>query len=316
MWGDFMKGNISKKKGLLSEMTNDHLDYISDKLYGKVGFTREDFEKLKEETAQEYNDLAEVVVSKEDVANKSTTIDDNADDVKYPTTKAVKVYADKSKERAVKEASELIMKEVSDNYYNKTVVDNKISSIFKYCGTVEFARELPQYNVNENIGYVYNILKSNDELDESIILVYPSVNVEWYGKVSLISDSYYLTIKDKDGNDITQSLPEGQGMTLIHNAPYPTWDGFPYTSINFNLTDNTTNGWRVSIDDTLLDIIEDKDNIYFSQYMYDILEPKAGDNVVWNGYMWDILSGTIDLSDYATKEDVAKAILDSWGVGV
>lgn len=38
---------------------------------------------------------------------------------------------------------------------------------------------------------------------------------------------------------------------------------------------------------------------------------KAGDNVVYNGNSWDNLGGTIDLSDYATKLDVEKAVMNS-----
>lgn len=36
---------------------------------------------------------------------------------------------------------------------------------------------------------------------------------------------------------------------------------------------------------------------------------KAGDNVIWNGESWDNLSGFIDLSNYPTNLDVAKAIV-------
>ena len=38
---------------------------------------------------------------------------------------------------------------------------------------------------------------------------------------------------------------------------------------------------------------------------------KAGDNVIWNGKAWDNLSGFIDLSNYPTNSDVAKAIVDT-----
>lgn len=38
---------------------------------------------------------------------------------------------------------------------------------------------------------------------------------------------------------------------------------------------------------------------------------KAGDNVIWNGKAWDNLSGFVDLSNYPTNEDVAKAIVDT-----
>ena len=38
---------------------------------------------------------------------------------------------------------------------------------------------------------------------------------------------------------------------------------------------------------------------------------KAGDNVIWNGKAWDNLSGFVDLSNYPTNEDVAKAIVST-----
>lgn len=36
---------------------------------------------------------------------------------------------------------------------------------------------------------------------------------------------------------------------------------------------------------------------------------KAGDNVCYNGNEWDNMGGTVDLSDYATKSDVEKAVM-------
>lgn len=38
---------------------------------------------------------------------------------------------------------------------------------------------------------------------------------------------------------------------------------------------------------------------------------KAGDNVIWNGKAWDNLSGFVDLSNYPTNADVAKAVVDT-----
>lgn len=38
---------------------------------------------------------------------------------------------------------------------------------------------------------------------------------------------------------------------------------------------------------------------------------KAGDNVIWNGTAWDNLSGFVDLSNYPTNSDVAKAIVST-----
>lgn len=38
---------------------------------------------------------------------------------------------------------------------------------------------------------------------------------------------------------------------------------------------------------------------------------KAGDNVIWNGTAWDNLAGFVDLSNYPTNSDVAKAIVST-----
>lgn len=114
-------------------------------------WTEEDKEEIR-------NDLGEIVADKEDAANKSTTIDDNADDVKYPTTKAVKVYADKSKERAVKEASELIMKEVSykqdiGNMFTGALTDTIIDY---WLGEEDYPNvKALQYYVNDKISDYY-----------------------------------------------------------------------------------------------------------------------------------------------------------------
>lgn len=35
---------------------------------------------------------------------------------------------------------------------------------------------------------------------------------------------------------------------------------------------------------------------------------RNGDNIVYNGYFWDVMSGMVDLTAYATKEDISDAI--------
>ena len=122
-------------------------------------WTEEDKEEIR-------NDLGEIVADKEDAANKSTTIDDNADDVKYPTTKAVKVYADKSKERAVKEASELIMKEVSDkqdigNMFTGNLTDATIDVLGEELYPNNKALK---YYVNDKLSDYYTKEEVNDSL--------------------------------------------------------------------------------------------------------------------------------------------------------
>ena len=47
-------------------------------------------------------------------------------------------------------------------------------------------------------------------------------------------------------------------------------------------------------------------NIESSSLEYGIL---SGDNVVWNGHSWDKLAGAVDLSSYATKQEVKEDLL-------
>ena len=63
----------------------------------RVGITEIPTDYLAWDTIN-LKDIAELKTDKEDISNKSDTIDDTADDVKYPTTKAVKDYVDTSAE--------------------------------------------------------------------------------------------------------------------------------------------------------------------------------------------------------------------------
>jgi hypothetical protein len=56
-------------------------------------------------------------------------------------------------------------------------------------------------------------------------------------------------------------------------------------------------------------LVGDVWNIETGDIVHDI---KAGDNVVWNGTTWDKLAGTVDLSDYITKEEFTpvKTVVD------
>lgn len=55
-------------------------------------------------------------------------------------------------------------------------------------------------------------------------------------------------------------------------------------------------------------LVGDMYNVVKADTMHNI---KAGDNVCYNGNEWDNMGGTVDLSDYATKSDVEKVVMDS-----
>ena len=53
-------------------------------------------------------------------------------------------------------------------------------------------------------------------------------------------------------------------------------------------------------------LVGDMYNVVKADTMHGV---KAGDNVCYNGNEWDNMGGTVDLSDYATKSDVEKAVM-------
>ncbi len=95
-----MKGNLSKRKGLLSEITEKHLSQIVNSLKEKV---------------------LSVLVLKEDVANKVTSLSADSTDIEYPSAKAV--YGIK------KALSEQVETELEDIKLTKEDVANKETEI-------------------------------------------------------------------------------------------------------------------------------------------------------------------------------------------
>ena len=95
-----MKGNLSKRKGLLSEITEKHLSQIVNSLKEKV---------------------LSVLVLKEDVANKVTSLSADSTDIEYPSAKAV--YEIK------KALSEQVETELEDIKLTKEDVANKVTEI-------------------------------------------------------------------------------------------------------------------------------------------------------------------------------------------
>lgn len=51
-----MKGNLSKKKGLLSELTKEDLEFIVESLMSRGAVTQEDLESIKKELHREINE--------------------------------------------------------------------------------------------------------------------------------------------------------------------------------------------------------------------------------------------------------------------
>ena len=191
--------------------------------------------------------------------------------------------------------------------YTKDEVNSKISSVYKYRGTVDISYFLPYLALGENVGDVYNIRKKTN-----LVLVHEYEIPEWRGRTFLMDkNNNFLNIYAPHDVNITDYLTE---ETVLY---------CPEKNIKICLKQYIDAlGWRFTatkVDSGESIDLEDNEELTFTKYTLPNFSYNAGDNVAWTGYYWDVLSGTIDidLSDYYTKDETdnivnnAEQILDA-----
>lgn len=176
-------------------------------------------------------------------------------------------------------------------YATKEDVNIRLSSVYKYKGTVEKFVDLPQ---NAEIGDVYNIANE--------------YSVSKYVKPVTIVDSYL------DGDYSYAYVNSGNGTDMppwVFNAPIAN-------VLNANLNKVTEAGWNdISVLECQTGIQLEIGKTYYLEY-FGVSEAdlsyergmincefsvNAGDNVAWTGVEWDVLAGTVDTSAFAIKSD-------------
>ena len=209
-----------------------------------------------------------------------------------------------------------------DNYYTKTEIDSKVSSIYKYKGTVPSAMLLPDTN---DVGDVYNTifagyvpmhkennytltgisyqgnLTTNTEItltfNNNVATNFAGIPIDgadiafWFdsdyffiGKIiSHSNNSYVVKIANLDTTDTMYN--SNPCIETIMNYSY----GFSSGSIT-SVTLQSVHYW--------LNFASGVDYEYI---------PKGG-NVAYTGTSWDSLGTTVDTSNFATKNDIANAI--------
>lgn len=215
-----------------------------------------------------------------------------------------------------------IISELNNNYYSKDIVDSKVSSVYRYKGTVPSAMLLPD---SKEVGDVYNTVFSgyipfqternyiltgisyegsltvdteitltfeNDvlsymygiPLDDCDIAFWFDSDYFFIGKVvSASTNSYVVKVADLDIRDTEYSRnPCFAGISYYK-------DEFSSGSIT-SLTLQSVNYWK---------------NVG-SGIKYEFI-PKGG-NVAWTGTTWDSLGTTVDTSNFATKNEMNNAI--------
>ena len=195
--------------------------------------------------------------------------------------------------------------------YTKDEVDNKIGSVYRACGT-KTTSTLPY---NPNLGDVYNLSVSGEnnpygQRNDVVINIFQNEHI--------VIDELYV-------NEKYMYITNTRGVELLSH--YPTnseredWENNRVILVT-GIDNETNTTYNVMLDayvDSVGDgyaIVKWKQNYWWDgakEEYYNELEISAiewefkvadGDNVVWTDTGWDKLSGTIDTSNFATKEDI------------
>ena len=217
---------------------------------------------------------------------------------------------------------------------NKEYVDSKLSTVYRYKGTIDYYFELPQ---SPEVGDVYNIRYASGENYEEKPMLYSNYIIEdatippfsetglegFYIDIEYDSKPAFLNGETLDigvYSPILDSTMTNFKVPILDSCPDPATSGAFYGSgyVTIFVVKSEapfSNAANSSDYDTRYDEIYDyiinhpwspneKPLLDFGEIKYEFISPIAvndGDNVAWTGSEWDKLASTVDLSNYAEK---------------
>lgn len=203
------------------------------------------------------------------------------------------------------------------DHYTKSEIDNKISSVYRYKGTVPSAMLLPD---SKEVGDVYNTtfggyvphsqlknytltgisFEGSLTTDTEITLTFDNAVSEMIEDVAFWLDSYYFFI----GKVVSIST----NSYVVKMADLDTTD----TIYSMNPCDEAINYYQYLFSSGSITSLVININ-YFTNFgsgiSYEFI-PKGG-NVAYTGSTWDSLGTTVDTSNFATKTEVDNAITNA-----
>ena len=169
-----------------------------------------------------------------------------------------------------------------------TAIKNAISAVYRFKGSVSIDAINAMYSLSKNIGDVYNIIDSGTIEDREV--------------------SVMGTVLSVDSDGLTVIRANDSSLNELRNQFYTTNVIIGGASENYNVVgtsiDSSTNTVKFFVQNLGLEVGSLRPMGYILKG-FDVIE---GDNISWTGSYWDKLSGTIDLSNYYTKEEVESLI--------
>lgn len=214
----------------------------------------------------------------------------------------------------------------SDDVYTKTEIDSKVSSVYRYKGTIENYTSLPTSGLT--VGDVYNIENA----------IYPTVSTKY--AMSVAFDNAYTTGSESNltyvyqyiiGEHYTHLGDSTEFYVYVQDKKSGLYEAASVSFTDVEVTELTTEDPDGNVEVLGLNVTFKITDSSFEKYndyasygeLYiqevgsetdstkgtairvadDIMKARvnAGDNVAWTGSEWDILAGTVDLSNYAKK---------------
>lgn len=193
--------------------------------------------------------------------------------------------------------------------YTKTEVDSKLSSVYKYKGSVASYDALP---TTAEVGDVYNIENAGSVSKTVKLIPVEDVSISYEtsyprnAQLSITFDNSSYPIDEtvysnaaNNGGEISLYDENGQFITYLYGTSAMSslgtgdlWGMFDDPQHNFDVSKvkyfQITN-YETNSNATGVDVVSKG------------LIINAGDNVAWNGTTWDVLAGTVDTSSFATK---------------
>ena len=204
------------------------------------------------------------------------------------------------------------------DYYTKAEIDSKISSVYKYKGSVKTYSLLPTSTANT--GDVWNV-------EEQVARTYYGITVNTIQEIGLgMEDEYGEMVIDSTGasyfatgttyqicTDSKTILGTMTATSISGNTvhfDYHTNDDY-YTTF-FAMAEecgySSDQTWETWYEGNSINLNNKVFYFYATEWTPPIEEKtvkviyEAGTNFAWTGTLWDALGGTVDFSDYYTKD--------------